>query len=79
MAKSKSQNKRIFEIILIVFVVLSIGLILADMTTNLVHEIAAQDRMVYSVQEVEPTPVPTLTAEEREELFSAPVGEEGNE
>ena len=79
MGKSKTQNKRIFEIVLILFVVISIGLILADMATNLTNEIASQGQMESSVPTVIPTPKPTLTAAEREELFSAPVGEEGGE
>ena len=51
------------------------------MAVNLTNEIAPKDRMTPGVQELEttPTPRPTLTAAEREEMFSAPVGEEGTE
>ena len=77
---AKSKNKRIVEIILIVLIILSVGLVVAEMTSNLYNEIATQEQNTTTIQEtVEPTPVPTLTAEEREDLFSAPVGEDGND
>jgi hypothetical protein len=78
MAKTKKSNKRLFEIVLIAFVVIGIILILAEMATNLAAEISSQDDLVSSHQEATPTPRPTLSPEELEELYSAPVGEEGD-
>ena len=79
MAKSNNNSKRISEMILVVIIILSMGLIIVEMATNLSNEIAAQEERITTVEEVEPTLVPTLTAEEREDLFSAPVGEDGND
>lgn len=76
MEKSKNKSKQIIEIILIVIIILSVGLIIVEMGTNLSNEITSQEQRVTTVEEVEPTPVPTLTAEEKQDLFSAPVGED---
>lgn len=78
MAKSNSKSRRISEIIIIVVIFLSVALIVVEMSNNLASEFVTQEATT-TVREVEPTPVPTLTAEERQELFSAPVGEDGNE
>lgn len=77
MVKSKNKNKRLIEIVLIIFIVVGIGLILADMVTNVIYEVNSGNQMEASVQEVTPTPKPTLTIEEREELLSQPVNEAG--
>jgi uncharacterized membrane protein len=79
MAESKKKSKRLIEIVLTIFIVVGIGLIMADMVTNVIYEINSSGEFESAVQEVEPTPVPTLTAEERKEILSAPVGEEGGE
>ncbi|KAA3663744.1 MAG: hypothetical protein DWQ04_09235 [Chloroflexi bacterium] len=79
MAQSKSKNKQIIDIILMVFVLLCVGMILVELTNNLSTQLESQNQSVTTIQEAEPTPLPTLTAEEREEMFSAPIGEDGNE
>jgi hypothetical protein len=79
MAESKNKSKRLIEIILTIFIIIGMGLIMADMVSNVVYEINSGNQMEAAVQEVTPTPRPTLTAEERQEILSAPVGEEGGE
>ena len=80
MEKSKNNPRQISEIILIIVIILSIGLVVMEMTSNLSAEIASQSEKVTTVEEIEmeSTPIPTLTAEEIREGLSAPVGEEGN-
>ena len=77
MAASKNNSKRLIEIVLVIFIVVGIGLILADMTSNVIYEIDSGKQMEAAVQEIEPTPVPTLTDAERQEMLSEPVGEDG--
>ena len=77
MTKSNNKSKQIIETILIVVIVLSVGLIAMELGANVSAELASQEQKTMIVEEVNPTAVPTLTAEERQELFSAPVGEEG--
>lgn len=79
MAESKKKSQRLIEIILTIFIVVGIGLVMADMVTNVILEINSSGEFESAVEEVEPTPKPTLTEEERREILSAPVGEEGGE
>ena len=79
MAQTKSNNKRIIDIVLMVFILLCVGLILVELTNNLSTAIESQNQSVTTIQEAEPTPFPTLTAEEREEMFSEPIGADGND
>lgn len=80
MAQTKSNNKRIIDIVLMILILFCVGLILVELTNNLSTQLESQNQSTTTIiQEAEPTPLPTLTAEEREEIFSAPVGEDGNE
>ena len=78
MTRVKSNKKRITDIILIVLIVVCVGLIMVEMTNNLTTEFERQNPSTTTTmqEDVEPTPRPTLTAEEREEIFSAPIGED---
>lgn len=77
MTKSNNKSKKILETILIVVIVVSVGLIAMEVGTNISAELASQEQRTAIVEEVTPTARPTLTAEERQELLSQPVGEEG--
>jgi hypothetical protein len=78
MAESKNKSKRITEIIVTMFIIVGLTLILADMATNVVYEINSGNQMEAAVQVVTPTPKPTLTLEEREEMYNKPVNEAGD-
>lgn len=78
MAKPKNSSRRVVEIILIVAIVLCVGLVLVEVTTNLTAEIAPQTQ-TETIIEDRPPALPTLTEEERRGFLSEPVGEEGNE
>ncbi|WP_420644351.1 hypothetical protein [Candidatus Leptofilum sp.] len=75
MTQAKSNRKQITDIILIVLIVVCVGFILVEMTNNLTNELEAQNQTTITTiqQQAEPTPRPTLTAEEREDIFSAPI------
>jgi hypothetical protein len=79
MAQSKAKTQRLAAIVIIAFNIVGIGLILYDLVNNISYENQSQGEMEASVQDVTPTPVPTLTEAERQEIFNAPVGEEGGE
>jgi uncharacterized membrane protein len=79
MEKSKAKTQRLAAIVIIAFNIVGIGLVLYDLAYNISYEIQSQGDLEAAVQEVTPTPVPTLTEEERREIFEAPVGEEGGE
>ena len=79
MEKSKAKTQRLATIVIIAFNIVGIGLVLYDLAYNISYEIQSQSEMEAVVQEVAPTPVPTLTEAERQEIFNAPVGEEGTE
>ena len=66
------------DIILIVLIIVCVGLIMIEMTNNLTSQLAIQNPTptITMQDEAEPTPRPTLTAEEREAIFSAPIGED---
>ena len=79
MTQTKNIKKQITDIILIVLIVVCAGLIVFEMANNLTTELETQAQTQTTTtiqQDAEPTPRPTLTAEEREEIFSAPVGED---
>lgn len=77
MAESKKKSQRLIAVVLTIFIVVGIGLIMADMVTNVAYELNSSSELGAAVQEVEPTPKPTLTLEERQELFDQPVNETG--
>jgi hypothetical protein len=79
MENVKAKTQRLAIIVIIAFNIVGIGLILYDLAYNISYEIQSQRDMEAAVQEVTPTPLPTLTEEERQEIFNAPVGEEGDE
>jgi hypothetical protein len=77
MAKSKNKTQRVKQIVLIIFVIVGFILIIADLAGNISYELASDDELESAAQEIEDTPSPTLTEEERREMYSDPVGEEG--
>ena len=79
MAQSKAKTQRLAATVIITFNIIGIGLILFDLANNISYEIQSQGQLESAVQEMTPTPRPTLTEAERQEIFDAPVGEEGSE
>lgn len=77
MENSKAKTQRLATIVIIAFNIVGIGLILFDLANNISYEIQSQGQLESVVQEVTTTPQPTLTEAERQEMFDAPVGEEG--
>ena len=77
MTKTKNKGRQLTEIILIAVIILCVGLVIVEMTTNLSNELATQAQTTKIVEEEKPTAVPTLTEQERRDLLSEPVGEEG--
>jgi len=59
-----------------VFVVVGLVLIVADLAGNISYELASDQQMEAAVQEVTRTPIPTLTEAQRQELMKTPVGED---
>lgn len=79
MAKSRSKSQRVKQLLLTIFVIIGVLLIVADLAGNISYELSSDDEMESAGQELLPTPLPTLTAEEIRESLEAPVGEEGTE
>ena len=77
MENSKAKTQRLATIVIIAFNIVGVGLILFDLANNISYEIQSQEQLESAVQVVEPTPKPTLTLEEREELYNRPVNEAG--
>ncbi len=78
MDQPQNKSKRLIEIVLVIFILIGFGLIMTDLVSNVVYEVNSANQMEAAVQEVTPTPKPTLTLEEREEMFNRPVNEAGN-
>ena len=62
MENSKAKTQRLATIVIIAFNIVGVGLILFDLANNISYEIQSQEQLESAVQEVEPTPKPTLTA-----------------
>ena len=77
MENAKVKTQRLAAVVIIAFNIVGIGLVLYDLANNISYEVNAQREREAVVQEATPTPKPTLTVEEREELYSQPVNEAG--
>jgi len=76
MAKPQSKAQRVRQIALTIFVLVGAALIVADLAGNISYELASNRQPEAVVQEVTPTPIPTLTESERQDLLKTPVGED---
>ena len=79
MEKSRKNASKISDVIVLVIVLAGAAIIALSLVTNITEELDSQSDDTSSLTKVEPTPYPTLTQEELEELSSMPVGEEGNQ
>lgn len=72
MAKTKSEKRRVNEIVILILVVICILLIVVDVTANISAEISTQENQA-AIKMVDEhlTPVPTLTEEQYQEMLNS--------
>ena len=81
MAQNKTKtSSNVAQILVIIFVVISVILIVVDLRATVAAELQTQNEAAEFVgYKPTPSPTPTLTAEELQEILrDNPVGEDGN-
>ena len=71
MGKSKTKTRRTTEIVILLFVLVCMVLIFAEISTNVIAEFSAQENQsVIKINDDTLTPVPTLTEEEYQNFIN---------